>query len=54
MKGAFRFSFGPWNIHEGEDPFGPTVRESASFAAKLKKTLDAHGLVAEFVAPRLG
>ena len=24
------------------------------FAAKLKKTLDAHGLVAEFVAPRLG
>ena len=32
----YRFSFGPWNIHEGSDPFGPTVRETISFADKLK------------------
>ena len=24
----YRFSFGPWNISEGADPFGPNVRES--------------------------
>ena len=23
MAGTFRFTFGPWNIHEGADPFGP-------------------------------
>ena len=23
----FRFSFGPWNISEGADPFGPDIRE---------------------------
>ena len=90
MQGTFRFSFGPWNISEGSDPFGPTVRESLPFAKKLdmykglgfdgiqfhdddvvpnmndlapaaiiaeagkvKKVLDRHGLVPEFVAPRL-
>lgn len=90
MQGTFRFSFGPWNIHEGADPFGPEVRRSIPFneklelykklgfdgvqfhdddavpamaklsapeiikeAEKLKKTLDDHGLVAEFVAPRM-
>ncbi len=31
----YRFSFGPWNIHEGSDPFGPTVRESYSFQEKI-------------------
>ena len=36
MQGTFRFSFGPWNIHEGADPFGPPVRPSVSFAEKLK------------------
>lgn len=35
MPGVFRFTFGPWNIHEGADPFGPTVRESLSFDTKL-------------------
>jgi xylose isomerase len=35
MAGTFRFSFGPWNIHEGADPFGPTVRESVAFNHKL-------------------
>ena len=34
-KGTFRFSFGPWNIHEGADPFGPPVRDSVAFAKKL-------------------
>ncbi|MCP3966735.1 MAG: TIM barrel protein [Lentisphaerae bacterium] len=90
MSGTFRFSFGPWNIHEGADPFGPVVRESIEFnnklnaykelgfegvqfhdddavpnmndlnpeqikseASKVKAKLDEHGLVAEFVAPRL-
>ncbi len=90
MPGTFRFSFGPWNIHEGADPFGPAVRRTMSFhqkletyrkmgfegvqfhdddavpdlekltgpqivraAEELKKTLDEHGLTAEFVAPRM-
>jgi xylose isomerase len=35
MSGVYRFSFGPWNIHEGADPFGPTVRDSISFNRKL-------------------
>jgi len=35
MAGTFRFSFGPWNIHEGADPFGPKVRESIEFNKKL-------------------
>jgi xylose isomerase len=34
-KYGYRFSFGPWNIHEGADPFGPAVRPSLSFADKL-------------------
>ncbi|MDD5726944.1 MAG: TIM barrel protein [Victivallales bacterium] len=90
MSGIFRFSFGPWNIHEGADPFGPAVRETITFNEKLKTykklgfdgvqfhdddavpamneltpaqlireasavkaKLDAHGLTAEFAAPRL-
>ena len=36
MPGTFRFSFGPWNIHEGADPFGPEVRPTVPFATKLK------------------
>lgn len=36
MAGTFRFSFGPWNIHEGADPFGPEVRNSIAFNEKLK------------------
>ncbi|MBN1492182.1 MAG: TIM barrel protein, partial [Phycisphaerae bacterium] len=89
-KTKYRFSFGPWNIHEGADPFGPDVRKPIAFARKLKvyqqlgfagvqfhdddavpeldgksarqvaagarkvrKQLESHGLVAEFVAPRL-
>ena len=89
-KYGYRFSFGPWNIHEGADPFGPPVRPSLTFDEKLKvfndlgfdavqfhdddavpdlddlsaseiakqaramrRRLEDHGLVAEFVAPRL-
>ncbi len=32
---GYRFSFGPWNINEGNDPFGPTVRPTLPFAKKL-------------------
>lgn len=35
-KAQFRFSFGPWNIHEGADVFGPAVRQPVEFARKLK------------------
>jgi xylose isomerase len=89
-KFGYRFSFGPWNIHEGADPFGPTVRPSVLFDKKvailkelgydamqfhdddvvpdldkfsaaeisqqaraIRVKLAEHGLVAEFVAPRL-
>ena len=34
-KSDYRFSFGPWNIHEGADPFGPPVRPTVEFAKKL-------------------
>jgi len=90
MAGVFRFTFGPWNIHEGADVFGPMVRKTIEFdkklemykslgfdgvqfhdddavpvlegksaaqihseASALKQRLDALGLKAEFVAPRL-
>lgn len=36
MAGTFRFTFGPWNIHEGADPFGPAVRKTVEFAKKLE------------------
>lgn len=34
-KGQYRFSFGPWNIHQGADPFGPEVRKPFSFDEKI-------------------
>lgn len=34
-QGIFRFSFGPWNIHEGADPFGPPVRAPFSWDEKV-------------------
>ena len=33
---AYRFSFGPWNISTGADPFGPPVRKEVEFARKIK------------------
>ncbi|HUX21230.1 MAG TPA: TIM barrel protein [Spirochaetia bacterium] len=35
-KAIFRFSFGPWNIHEGADVFGPTVRRTVEFRKKIE------------------
>ena len=35
MPGQYRFSFGPWNLHEGADPFGPPVRPAREFVEKL-------------------
>lgn len=34
-KYGYRFSFGPWNIHEGADPFGPPCRPAVKFDDKL-------------------
>lgn len=34
--GKYRFSFGPWNIDEGADPFGPPVRKPIAMAKKIK------------------
>lgn len=33
---SYRFSFGPWNLSEGGDPFGPPVRDSFTFMEKVK------------------
>jgi xylose isomerase len=35
MAGKYRFSFGPWNIHTGADPFGPEVRSPFTWKEKL-------------------
>jgi xylose isomerase len=42
----YRFSFGPWNISEGADPFGPTVRAEYPHEAKyaLYKPLGFDGV----------
>ena len=34
-KAVFRFSFGPWNIHDGADVFGPPVRRKVEKAQKM-------------------
>ncbi len=34
-RGRYRFSFGPWNISTGADPFGPPVRREVKFARKV-------------------
>ena len=34
---TYRFSFGPWNISTGSDPFGPPVRDEVAFAAKIRE-----------------
>ncbi len=46
MAGIFRFTFGPWNIHEGADVFGPSVRETIVFDKKLElfKSLGFDGI----------
>jgi len=46
MAGKYKFTFGPWNIHEGADPFGPDVRKKLEFDQKLEfyKTLGYDGV----------
>ncbi len=39
---SYKFCFGPWNISEGQDPYGPTVRKPQTFDWKLAQ-LKAHG-----------
>ena len=34
---AYRFTFGPWNISAGADPFGPPARKEMAFAAKMRE-----------------
>jgi xylose isomerase len=34
---TYRFTFGPWNISQGADPFGPAVRKEVAFAAKIRE-----------------
>jgi xylose isomerase len=36
-KTSYRFTFGPWNISTGSDPFGPAVRKEVAFAAKIRE-----------------
>jgi xylose isomerase len=37
MKHPYRFCFGPWNLSEGQDPYGPPTRPAASFDWKLEQ-----------------
>src|SRR5438876_7082076 len=36
-RSKYRFTFGPWNISTGSDPFGPAVRKELAFAAKIRE-----------------
>lgn len=38
----YQFCFGPWNISEGQDPYGPTTRKAQTFDWKLSQ-LKKHG-----------
>jgi xylose isomerase len=33
----YRFTFGPWNISTGADPFGPPARKEVAFANKIRE-----------------
>src|SRR5262245_5629522 len=39
---AYKFCFGPWNLSEGQDAYGPPVRPTQSFDWKLAQ-LKKHG-----------
>jgi len=41
----YRFCFGPWNLSEGQDPYGPPTRTPRPFAWKLAQ-LKKHGFEA--------
>jgi xylose isomerase len=36
-KRTYKFTFGPWNIGTGRDPFGPEVRKELALATKLRE-----------------
>ena len=36
MATQYKFSFGPWNISTGADPFGPPARKEIEFSRKIK------------------
>ncbi|MGV3773599.1 MAG: TIM barrel protein [Verrucomicrobiales bacterium] len=36
-ENSYKFCFGPWNISEGQDPYGPTTRPPQTFDWKLDK-----------------
>src|SRR5690349_16895126 len=42
---SYRFCFGPWNISQGSDPYGPTTRPEKNFDWKLQQ-LKKHGFEA--------
>src|SRR6266568_3965271 len=42
---TYQFCFGPWNLSEGADPYGPTTRPPQSFDWKLAQ-LKKHGFAA--------
>src|SRR4051812_14668751 len=44
-KQQYQFCFGPWNISEGGDPYGPTTRPPQTFDWKLAQ-LKKHGFAA--------
>jgi xylose isomerase len=44
-KHTYRFCFGPWNISEGQDPYGPPTRPVQTFDWKLAQ-LKKHGFEA--------
>jgi xylose isomerase len=42
---TYKFCFGPWNLSEGQDPYGPTTRRAQTFDWKLAQ-LKKHGFEA--------
>lgn len=42
MPKNYQFCFGPWNLSEGQDPYGPTTRAAQTFDWKLAQ-LKKHG-----------
>jgi xylose isomerase len=36
----FKYSVGPWNVHDGADSYGPATRTELSFEEKIKKFAD--------------
>ena len=39
-ENSYKFCFGPWNLSEGQDPYGPTTRPAQTFDWKLAQLKD--------------